>query len=124
MSDDRSPYVSAIELHEEFVQHMEAGGRRMKNLALLTVGVAAVLSALYLSQLVVLPWVLGVTVQTVDLTSPSLMATEAFVLALSLLWLYTGAREARFAARVQRQVKEIRALEASLAKEHGLAQPK
>lgn len=96
----------------------------MKNLALLTVGVAAVLSALYLSQLVVLPWVLGVTVQTVDLTSPSLMATEAFVLALSLLWLYTGAREARFAARVQRQVKEIRALEASLAKEHGLAQPK
>jgi hypothetical protein len=120
VEDESKPYVTALELHEEFVGHMEGGGKRMKRTSLLTVAASGVLAVLYFSQLVVLPFGLGVTRQTVDLTDPGLMATEAVVLLLTLLWLYTGVEEYRFAKRVSAQVEEIRRLQAQVAEKHGL----
>ena len=34
MSEDRDPEVSMIEMQEEFIQHMERGGRKIRLLAL------------------------------------------------------------------------------------------
>jgi hypothetical protein len=115
MSEDKSPYVSAIELHEEFIQHMEKGASRMKGLALVTIVVALLLAASYVTQLVVLPFIIGVTTQTVNLLDPSLMAVEVVLLVLILLWLYVGTKEYLFTRKMARQIAEIREEQARLA---------
>ncbi len=120
MAEDKDPFVSGIEAHEEFLQHIERGEKVIKTLALMTIFVAAFLSASYVSQLVLLPFVLGVKTQTVDLVDPGLMATEVVVLALTLAWLYVGVRDYLFVRRLARQVKEIRSAEANVAKKYGL----
>jgi uncharacterized membrane protein (DUF373 family) len=116
MSEDKSPYVSAIELHEEFVQHMEEGADRMRGLALVTIVVAILLAASYVTQLVVLPFMMGVMTQTVNLLDPSLMVVEVVLLVLILLWLYVGTKEYLFTRRIARQIAEIREEEARLAR--------
>ncbi len=112
--------ASAARVHEEFIQHMERGGRRMRTLALTTAAVAALLSLSYFSELVIVPFVLGVRTQTVDLTDPSLMALEGVLLILSLLWLYVGVSEFRFSRKLAKQVAEVRAAQAELARKYGL----
>ncbi len=121
MADDKDAMVSSIELHEEFVQRVERTARMIKSLSLITVFVAGVLAVSYFSQLVVLPFVLGVKSQTVDLTSPPLMATEAVVLSLTIAWFAVGMRDYFFTTRVQRQVAEIRAIQAQTAEKYGVA---
>ena len=120
MSEDRDPYVSGIELHEEFIQRIERGGKMIRALSLATILVAGVLAVSYFSQLVILPFVLGVRSQTVDLVDPPLMALEAVILCLTLAWLYVGLRNYFFADRLERQVREIRAIQAQVASRHSL----
>ena len=120
MDEERDQRVEEIELHEEFLQHVERGGGKIMALSLVTVAVAALLAASYVSQLVVLPFMMGVTAQTVDLTDPALMASEAALLILTLVWAYIGARDYAFSRRVVRQVKEIREAQAEAAGKHGL----
>lgn len=120
MSEDKDPYVSGIEIHEEFMQHIERGGGIIKTLAVITILVSGALAVSYVSQLVILPFALGITSQTVNLVDPSLMATEVALLTLTLIWFYVGLRDYRFVRKMARQVREIRVLEAQAAKKYGL----
>ncbi|MDV3277280.1 MAG: hypothetical protein LYZ69_02290 [Nitrososphaerales archaeon] len=120
MSEEEDPMVSGLELHEEFLQRIENGGRKIKTLSLITIFVAAVLAVTYASQLVVLPFMLGVTSQTVNLVDPSLMGVELGVLALTLAWLYVGLVDYRYTKTLVKQAQEIRAAEAELMKKYGL----
>jgi hypothetical protein len=114
------PYVSALELHEQFVQRVEREGRMMRIISMVTIVVSGVLALSYVSQLVVVPFVLGIKTQTVDLVDPALMAAEVLVAALALVWFYVGLRGYLFARRMSAQVKEIRRMQAGVAEKYGL----
>lgn len=120
MSEERSPAVSMIELQEEFVQHFERGGRKIRFLALIATVAGAYFALTYFLQLVILPFALGITSQTVDLVDPSLMALEAVGFVVALLWFLAGLRDLSFASRMARQIREIRTLQAEVAKKYGL----
>ena len=77
MPEDKHPGVMAINAHEDFLEHVERGSSKIRFLSRVTVLVASLLTISYLLQLVVLPFVLGVRAQTVDLVDPTLMAFEA-----------------------------------------------
>lgn len=120
MPEDKDPNVSMIELQEQFIQHMERGGRKIRTLALIATVAGAYFAVNYFLQLVVLPYGLGITTQSVDLVDPGLVALGALSLAVSLLWLYAGVRDLMFGRRLARQIREIRDLQAHAAKEYGL----
>lgn len=120
MSEDKDPNVSIIEMQEEFMQHMERGGRKITLLAAVATLAGAYFAANYFLQLVVLPFGLGITTQTVDLVDPGLMAVGAVSLGVSLLWLYAGVRDLRFGRKIARQIKEIRGLQSRAAEKYGL----
>jgi len=115
LSEDRSPTVSMIEAHEEFIQHIEDGSRKVRWLSAVTIVVALVLFASYAYQLV-LPYATGTAKVTVNLTDPVLQATELAVAALTLLWLLVGVRDYRFTGRMEKAISEARALERDLEK--------
>lgn len=119
MSEDKDPMVSALELHEEFLQHLERGGGKIKDLSLFTIGITTLLAVAYVSQLA-LSFVPGAATQTVNMADPTLEVVELVLLALALLWLYIGLRDYRFTRRLVPQIKEIRAAEAELMKKYGL----
>jgi hypothetical protein len=121
MAEDKDPNVSMIELQEEFIQHMERGGRKIRVLALIAALAGAYFAVNYFLQLVVLPYALGITTQTVNLVDPGLMAVGSVSLVISLLWLYTGFRDFVFAGKMATQIKEIRNLQSQLAKQYGLS---
>jgi len=120
MSEDKDPSVSIIELQEEFVQHIERGGRKIMVLALIAVVSGAYFALNYFLQLVVLPYGLGITSQTVNLVDPPLVAVGAASLVISLLWLYAGLRDLMFGRRLARRIKELRELQAQVAEKYGL----
>ncbi len=107
-------------VHEEFVQHLEGGQRRIRVLSLLTLVVAVLLSASYFSQ-IVYPYVSGESVVSVNLRDPSLIASEVLVLLLAFAWIYVGATDYLFATRLGRLVKAARKAEKEMAAEAGLA---
>jgi hypothetical protein len=111
--DEKSPGVMIIEAHEELIQRIESGQTRIRFLSVITVVVAFLLAASYFSQ-IVLPFLGGERYQTVDLLNPGLLVFEVALLALSAAWLYVGVLNYLFAARLGRQVKEIRAAEREL----------
>jgi len=113
--EEKSPVVSMIETHEEFIQHIESGSAMMRTLSAVTILVSAVLFASYVSQLL-LPYLAGVTVQTVNLTDPILQGTEVALSVLVLLWLYVGIRDFLFTRRMSKAIGEIRALERDIEK--------
>ena len=113
--EEKSPVVSMIETHEEFIQHIESGSAMMRTLSAATILVSAVLFASYVSQLL-LPYFTGVTVQTVNLTDPILQGTEVALSVLVLLWLYVGIRDFLFTRRMSKAIGEIRALERDIEK--------
>jgi hypothetical protein len=121
MSGDKDLNVSMIELQEEFIQHMERGGRKIRVLAIIATLAGAYFAVNYFLQLVVLPYVLGITTQTVNLVDPALVAVGAVSLVISLLWLYAGLRDFFFAGKMARQIREIRGLQSQLAKKYGLS---
>jgi hypothetical protein len=120
MSEDKDPSVSIIELQEEFVQHMERGGRKIMLLALIAVVSGAYFALNYFLQLVVLPYGLGITSQTVDLVDPALVAAGSVSLVISLLWLYAGLRDLMFGRRLEKRIRELRQLQAQVAQKYGL----
>jgi hypothetical protein len=115
MSDDRDPKVMAIEMHEEFIQHIERGGSKIKTLSWTTVIVALILVGSYIYQLA-LPYATGTTSVTVNLADPTLQATELGVMVLGLVWLYVGVRDLLFTSKMDRAIREVRALEKDIEK--------
>ncbi len=108
-----------IEAHEEFVQHIERGSAKIRALSLTTIVVAVLLIISYAYQ-IVLPLTTGTTTVQVNLTDPSLVATEVVLLVLSLVWLYVALKDYTFTQRLSRQIKEARRLESELMRKHGL----
>ena len=120
MSEEKDPSVSMIELQEEFVQHYESGGKKVRFLALVATVAGGYFALVYFLQLVILPFALGIRSQTVDLVDPSLMALEAVGFAVALLWCLAGIRDLAFAGRLAWQVMDLRALQAQVAEKYGL----
>ncbi|MDE1858234.1 MAG: hypothetical protein KGI26_04095 [Thaumarchaeota archaeon] len=120
MSEERDLDVSMIEIQEEFIQHMERGGKKVTLLAAIATVAGAYFAASYFLQLVVFPYWLGITTQTVNLVDPGLVVAGAVSLAVSLLWLYAGLRDLAFGRRMAKQIKEIRGLQSQAAKRYGL----
>ena len=103
---DNERVADIIDAHQEMVRHIEQGAARMRVLSALTLIVAAVLAASYLSQLA-LP-LMGTTTVTVNLSDPYNIAVELVVLALALVWLYVGVQDYRFSSRMKRDILEAR----------------
>lgn len=121
MAKETDPNVSIIELQEEFLEHYERGGKKIRFLALIAILAGGYFAFTYFLQLVVLPFMLGITSQTVNLVDPSLMAFEAAGFIIALLWFLAGLRDLIFANRISRRISEIRTRQAEIAKEYGLA---
>lgn len=113
---ERSPGAMFVEAHEEFVQHIEAGQRRIRSLSIVTLVVALLLSASYLVQ-ILYPFALGQSAVTVNLTDPTLLAFEFALFLLTVAWIVVGLRNYQFANRLGKMVKDARAAERELEKE-------
>jgi len=120
MSEDKDPGVSIIELQEEFIQHMERGGRKIRVLALIAIVAGAYFAINYFLQLVVLPYGLGIKSETVNLVDPSLVALGVVSLVVSLSWVLSGVRDLLFEQRLARRIKEVRELQARVARKYGM----
>jgi len=120
MSEDKDPGVSIIELQEEFIQHMERGGRKIRLLSLIAIVAGAYFALNYFLQLVVLPYGLGITSETVNLVDPTLAALGLVSLVISLLWFGAGLRDLMFERRLAKRIKEVRELQAQVARKYGL----
>jgi len=122
MSEEKDPSVSIIELQEEFIQHVERGGRKIRLLALIAIFAGGYFALNYFIQLVVLPYGLGITSETVNLVDPTLVATGAISLVISLLWFYAGLRDLVFERRLAKRIREVRELQSQVAKKYGLGE--
>ena len=120
MSEDKDASVSIIELQEEFIQHIESGGRKIRLLALIAIFAGGYFALNYFIQLIVLPYGLGIRSETVNLVDPVLVATGAISLAISLLWFYAGLRDLVFERRLAKRIEEVRKLQRLVAKKYGL----
>ena len=114
MTEEKDRSADIIEAHQELVGHIERSAARIRALSAVTIVVALVLSALYTLQLL-LPFT-GRASVTVDLADPALQATEVVVLALTILWLYVGARNLVFSSRIRKQIRGARSNESEIAK--------
>ena len=103
-----------MDIHEDFLQHVEDGSSRMRALSVISAAVALLLILSYISQLL-LP-LTGTTSVTVSLTDPTLVATEIAVLALAVAWFYVGVSNYRFTTGLARRIAAARAEESALEK--------
>jgi len=106
MTENSDRDVKVIRAHQDLVAHIEKGSSMMRGLSAVTIVVAVFLAASYVSQLL-LP-LSGVTSVTVNLTDPGNLVVEAGVLALSILWLYVGLRDYRFASKMRKEIAAAR----------------
>ncbi len=114
MSAEEEKAAGIIEAHQDLVGHLERSSGRMRDLSAVTVVVALVLSASYVSQLL-LP-AFGVTSVPVNLADPGTIAVELVVLALALVWLYVGLRDLSYSTRLRKQIADARVREKELGK--------
>jgi hypothetical protein len=112
MSDEMERGPEIIDAHQELVRHIEQSAGRIRILSILTLVVAAVLAASYVSQLA-LP-LTGTKTVTVNLSDPTNVAVELVVLALSIIWLYVGLQDLRFSSRMKGEIKAARSKEKEL----------
>jgi hypothetical protein len=111
---EKSLGVMVIDAHEELIQQLESGQAKIRLLSVITVAVAFLLVASYFSQ-ILLPFVSGSSrYQTVDLMSPTLIATEVILAVLGAAWLYVGVINYLFSARLNKRIREIRSYEKEL----------
>ncbi len=110
---ERSPGAMIVEAHEEFIQHIEAGQRRIRSLSIITLVVAVFLGASYATQ-IVYPFAFGESVVTVNLLDPGLLVLEFGALLLTFAWIFVGATDYLFATRLGRMVRAARAAEKEL----------
>ncbi len=106
MSDDKERGPRIIDAHQEMVGHIEQGAGRIRALSIVTVTVAALLAAAYVSQLA-LP-LAGTQTVIVNLSDPASILAEIVVLALALLWLYVGVQNLRFSGRMRAEIRAAR----------------
>jgi hypothetical protein len=110
-NEEKSVGVMVIDAHEELVQQLESGQAKIRLLSIITVIVAFLLVASYFSQ-ILLPFVSSTDrYQTVDLRSPTLIATEVVLMGLGAAWLYVGIVNYLFATRLNQRIREIRSYE-------------
>ncbi len=107
------PGTQVIEAHEEFKQQIESGASKVRALGIITMGVTLLLIIAYLYQLA-LPYLSGSRYVQVDLLDPTLMATQVLLIVLVGAWFYVGVVNYRFATRMQKRVREVRASEREL----------
>lgn len=106
---------TAAELREEVLQRVEAVGTRIKRLAQVTVVVAFLLALSYVTEMVY-PYVTGSTNETVNLRDPGLVAIEALLTVLAVVWLYVGVSDYRFVSRLGKSIQVARSREKELEK--------
>jgi hypothetical protein len=109
MNDEKERGPEILDAYQELVQRIEQGTGRMRALSIVTIAVAVVLAASYISQLL-LP-LTGTRTVTVDLGDPGTVAAELIVLALALAWLFVGAQDLRFSWRIKAEIRLARVKE-------------
>lgn len=112
--------VAILDAHEEFVQHIETGQRRIRTLSIITIIVAFLLLASYFYQILT-PFTTGTRVVTVNLLDPTLLVLEAILIMVTFAWLYVGVVNYLFASRLGRQITEARAKEKDIERRLGAA---
>lgn len=110
MSDKGEARIAAIEVHEDFLQHVEDGRSKIRLLSVVTIIVAFFLAVSYSYQLL-LPFTTTTKTVVVDLTDPALIASEVVFLLLAGAWLYVGIVNYLFSTRMGRSVQRARAME-------------
>lgn len=113
-AEEVSPQT-VLELREEVLQRVEAVGKRIKRLALVTVVVAFLLALSYIVEMSY-PYLTGSTSETVNLGDPGLVVIEAFLTVLALIWVYVGVSDYRFVSRLSRSIQVAREREEELEK--------
>jgi len=112
---ERSPGATFVEAHEEFVQQIEAGQRRIRSLSAVTVVVALLLGLGFLAQ-IVYPLAVSQSAVTVNLSDPTLIAVEVALFLLAIAWAIVGLANYRFATKLGTMIKGARAAEKELEK--------
>lgn len=83
--------------------------------------VAVLLVILYIDQ-ILHPLLTETTTVQVNLTQPSLVATELVLIVLALVWLSVAIGDYAFTQRVSKQIEEIRKLEREVMQKYGLSE--
>src|SRR2546421_3908197 len=110
MADEEPTTASSVlEIHEEFLQHVEAGSAKIKTLSAVTIFVSALLAVSYLIE-IASPYLFGLTSTTVNLRDPILVGFEVILTILALIWLYIGVSDFRFVARLSNPSPKPRVL--------------
>lgn len=109
--EEKHPGVMALELHEEFIQHIEKGSLRLRLLSLVTILVSSFLLVNYIFQLFILPYYLGQKVQEVNLTDPALVIFGIVLIGFVSAWAYVAISDLIFVRRLMSQIREIRKLQ-------------
>ncbi len=113
-NEDKSLGVMVIDAHEELIQQLEAGQAKIRLLSMITLIVASLLLASYAYQIVLPLSSPASRYQTVDLLSPTLIATEVVLIVLGGAWFFVGVVNYLFSARLNKRIREIRSFEKEL----------
>lgn len=116
MTNQEPAAKSVLEIHEEFLQRVEAGSARIRTLSLVTIFVAALLALSYVFEIAT-PYIYGTTTVSVNLTDPILVAFEVVLTILALIWLYVGISDYRFVSRLAKSISQARTLEKEIERE-------
>lgn len=116
MADSDTTEKSILEIHEEFLEHVEAGSSKIRLLSVVTVVVAGLLAISYIYQ-VASAYFTATTSVTVNLRDPILVVFEMLLTVLALLWLYVGVRDYRFVSGLSKSIARARALEREIEEE-------
>jgi hypothetical protein len=108
--DEASAAHAAVEAHDDFIEHIELGNRRVRILAVFG-GTAAFLLLVGLLSQVILPYASGTGTVTVNLVDPGLVALELVLAAMAAAWFIWNITEYRFTSRMNREIRRARELE-------------
>jgi hypothetical protein len=113
---EEEPEKSVLEIHEEFLQRVEAGSSKIRALSVVTIVVAFLLTLSYVYQ-VASAYLTPATTVTVNLRDPVLVAFEVVLTALAVVWLYVGIRDYRFVSSLSKSISRARVLEKDIERE-------
>jgi len=116
MTEKEPSEKSIIEIHEEFLQRVEAGSSKIRALSAVTIVVAGLLAVSYVYQ-VASAYLTPTTTVTVNLKDPVLVIFEVALTALALAWFYVGVRDYRFVSGLSKSISRARALEKGIESE-------
>ncbi len=115
MTEEPKSDKSVLDAHEEFVQHIEIGSRKIRTLAIITILVTGLLAGSYIYQLV-LGLTKSATIVEVNVSDPALEASEAVLLVLVLAWLFVAVRDFFFVSKLTKEIKQAREAEDEIRK--------